>query len=67
MCILALLLAANVFHPDIPRTWKDAAVAVFEVPLAKPKYSPVHISEEQYYKIPARTIYRTYPVYHPDR
>jgi hypothetical protein len=67
MCIFVLLLAANIFHPEIPKTWADAAVAVFEVPLAKPKYSPIHISESDYYNIPARTIYRTYPVYHPDR
>jgi hypothetical protein len=62
-----MLLAANSFHPEIPRTWTDAAVAALEVPLSKPKYSPVHITESAYYKIPMRVIYRTYPVYHPDR
>jgi hypothetical protein len=67
MFMLAVLLAANAFHPEIPRTWTDAAVAVLEVPLAKPKFAPVHISEETYYKIPTRSIYKTYPVYHPDR
>jgi hypothetical protein len=67
MYLVALLLAANAFHPDIPKTWADAAVATFETPLAKPKYSPVHISEADYYKIPTRSIYKTYPVYHPDR
>ena len=45
MHLFALLLAANSFHPDIPKTWTDAAVAALEVPLSKPKYSPVHISE----------------------
>src|SRR6476661_8718431 len=67
MRILAVLLAANAFHPDIPKTWTDAAVAALEVPLSKPKYLPVHVSESNYYKIPTRAIYKTYPVYHPER
>src|SRR5579864_4512378 len=62
----ALLLAATALQP-IPRTWDDAAVAALEVPLANPKYSPVHISETEYYRLPERAIYKSYPVYHPDR
>ena len=38
-----------------------------EVPLARAEYSPRHISSEDYYRIPERTIYRAYPVYRPDR
>ena len=64
---LILLLAAAAFQPQIPKTWSDAEVAALEVPLANPKYSPVHISEKAYYQIPARTIFRSYPVYHPER
>ena len=67
MLFLPILLAASVVHPNIPRTWTDSAVAALEVPLANPKYSPVHISEKAYYQIRTRTIYRTYPVYHPQR
>ena len=67
MRILTILLAASAFHPDVPRSWTDEAVAELEVPLAKPKYSPVHITEKTYYQIRERTIYRTYPVYHPSR
>jgi hypothetical protein len=67
MIVVAFLLAAAAATPDIPRTWTDAAVADLEVPLVNPKYSPIHISEKAYYQIPVRTIYRTYPVYHPDR
>src|SRR4051794_20188721 len=64
---IAILLAATLFQPEIPRTWEDAAVAALEVPLANPKYSPVHIREAEYYRIPARVIYKTYPVYEPRR
>src|SRR2546422_8836648 len=58
----ALLLAAAVFHPHIPRTWEDASVLTLEVPLANPKFSPIHISEAEYYRLPERTIYRSYPL-----
>jgi mono/diheme cytochrome c family protein len=67
MKALAVLLAASAFQPDIPKTWDDRAVAVLEVPLANPKYSPIHISEAAYYQIPPRVIYKSYPVYHPSR
>jgi hypothetical protein len=64
---LTFLLAASVFHPDIPKTWADADVTALEVPRANPKYSPVHITEKAYYQLPTRTIYRSYPVYAPQR
>jgi hypothetical protein len=53
--------------PKIPKTWKTSDVETLEVPLANPKYSPIHISEVAYYRIPVRIIYKTYPVYHPSR
>lgn len=61
----ASLVSAVATGADIPRTWTQRAVADFEVPLAKPLYSPVHISEDAYYRMAVRTIYKTYPVYHP--
>ena len=67
MRTIAILLAASVFQPEIPRTWENSAVTSFELPLANPKYSPVHISEDAYYRIPTRAIYKSYPVYRPDR
>lgn len=63
--VITALFAAGAFEPDIPKTWTDAAVAALEVPLANPRYSPVHIPEQAYYQMPVRTVYRSYPVYHP--
>jgi len=60
---LPLLLPAQ----PIPRTWNTASVANFEVPLAQPAFSPVQISEEAYYRLPERVLYKTYPVYLPSR
>ncbi len=67
MQALILLLAVTLFTPKIPKAWSDAEVGTLEVPLANPNYSPIHISEGTYYQIPARVIYKSYPVYHPDR
>src|SRR5215471_13187215 len=67
MIELTLLLAQAVFQPEIPKTWANEALAVLEVPLANPRFSPVHIREAEYYQIPARTIYKSYLVYHPSR
>lgn len=67
MILFALFLAAAVGSPGIPRTWKQSDVTTLEVPFANPKYSPLHVSEEEYYRIPVRIIYKSYPVYRPDR
>jgi hypothetical protein len=48
MNTLAILLAAAVVQPQIPRTWSDGEVASLELPLANAKFSPRHISEKGY-------------------
>src|SRR5215510_5703855 len=53
--------------PVIPRTWDDQAMESLELPLADPAASPRHISSDYYYGIPVRPIYKSYPVYRPDR
>jgi hypothetical protein len=63
----ANLLVTLAAAATVPRTWRQSDVSTFEVPLASPKYSPIHVSEEDYYRIPARIIYKSYPVYRPDR
>jgi len=71
--VLLLVAAASVaaaeerWRPQIPRVWDEAALATLEVPLPYPEASPVHISADEYYAIPAREVYRSYPVHHPDR
>ena len=59
--------AQTSFKPVIPKIWDDAEIAEMEVPLANPEYSPRHVPAEYYYRIPVRPIYRSYPVYAPDR
>ena len=38
-----------------------------EVPLARSGTWPRHVPASFYYQIPVRQIYKSYPVYHPDR
>ena len=52
---------------QIPKTWDDKAVAELEVPLADPRYSPVHVSSDYYYRMPVRQIYKSYPIYPPGK
>jgi hypothetical protein len=54
-------------QPAIPKTWDDEAMATLEVPLADPSHSPKHISADEYYRIPVRPIFKSYPRYHPDK
>jgi hypothetical protein len=53
-------------QPVIPKTWDEEALASMEVPLASPAHSPKHISAEDYYRLPVRPIYKSYPVYFVD-
>ncbi|HLJ15253.1 MAG TPA: hypothetical protein VKV15_12205 [Bryobacteraceae bacterium] len=67
MKLLVVLLAASVVQPKIPKTWNQTAITTLELPLANPRYSAIHVSEETYYRIPERVIYKNYPVYYPGR
>src|SRR5215471_9084630 len=61
--IFAGALPAQEFHPEIPKAWDAAEVKRFEVPLAQRDRSPRYMSSEDYYKLKARPIYRSYPAY----
>jgi hypothetical protein len=53
--------------PAIPKTWDEQTLADLEVPLADPSHSPKDISADDYYRIPVRPIYKSYPRYHVDK
>jgi len=52
---------------SVPRVWDDRELASMELPLAYPEASPKHISSDYYYRIPARPIYKSYPIYAPGK
>jgi hypothetical protein len=51
----------------IPRTWEEAGLSSMELPNAATGAPARHVPAEFYYAVPATVLYRTYPVYHPDR
>jgi hypothetical protein len=53
--------------PGVPVTWEESSLTDLTLPLASQKHSPKLISASTYYWFPIRKIYKTYPVYHPDR
>jgi hypothetical protein len=58
---------SRAWTPTIPKTWDDDALRSTELPLARPDVSPAFASSDYYYRMPVRPIYRSYPVYRPDR
>jgi hypothetical protein len=52
---------------NIPRTFDDAAMASLELPLARADASPVQIQSRYYYGIGVRPVFKSYPIYDPDR
>jgi len=53
--------------PVVPRVWDDAIMPTLELPSVEPAYTPKQIKADYYYRIPVRPIYRSYPVYRPDK
>ncbi len=51
---------------DIPRTWASEDISAFALPLASDEHSPEHVSEDYYYQLPERSVFKSYPIYHPD-
>jgi hypothetical protein len=67
-CLLfSVVLRAQEPRPQIPKVWDDAAIASITLPLAVADATPVQIPSKYYYGIPVRPIFKSYPVYRPDR
>ena len=47
---------------DIPKTWDMAEITKFMLPTADASVSVTPISEEYYYKLPERKIFKSYPI-----
>jgi len=69
LTVLALVAGAQQQHGTaaIPRTWDDGEVARHQVPLADSAASPRQVTADDYYRMPVRPIYKSYPVYAPGR
>jgi hypothetical protein len=61
------MLAEAQTASEIPRVWDPEALEAFLIPLAHAPASPGTMPPEDYERIPTAPIYRSYPIYHPDR
>ena len=59
--------AASDVPPPVPKVWDDEAMASLDLPLAGGKVKLTHGLAADYYRVPARTIYKSYPVYAPGK
>ena len=72
--VLALVFAVAAFaglgaqtRPAIPAFWDTDLLHDYELPLATPSQSPTHVSRDYYYALAERPLFKSYPIYHPDR
>jgi hypothetical protein len=68
--LLVLLAMANAFAQtkiSAPRIWNDRDLAEWATPIAALNVRPGHLTEKEYYSLPAAEWVRTYPVYLPGR
>ncbi len=68
-CFIAgFLLTAIIAHGQtVPKTYDDAETATWHVPLANSKVSPSFLTSSYFYAREVRPIFKSYPIYHPDR
>jgi hypothetical protein len=72
LILLALLRAGlaqdlTPLRHEIPKVWNEGGLRDQELLLVVPRYSPKPVPVDYYYKIPVRTIYKSYPIYAPGR
>ena len=62
----AQVLAQTPFRPEIPHAWSDEDIARYELPIVG-AHSIEQVTAADYYTIPVRPIYKTYPIYSPEK
>ncbi|MBM3760321.1 MAG: hypothetical protein FJW36_08755 [Acidobacteria bacterium] len=63
---LAVAAFGQEFRPEIRKIWDDKIMETLELPLASGLRAK-HVPADYYYRIPERKVYKTYPIYPPDR
>ena len=58
---------AQEFRPQIPKAWDDEQLHSMQLPLVGIGVPPKEAPAEYYYRIPAATVYRSYPFYLPGK
>ncbi len=71
VCLFSFVLLASYklsrFTAEIPKTWDEEKLHSAHLPLADTSIKVRPVSEDYYYRIPERVMYKTYPMYMPGR
>ncbi len=67
VAVFRLIASDAIERPKIPKSWDQSDLDQMDVPVADPTYSQKAVSPDYYYRIPVIPIYKSYPVYAPDR
>ena len=67
IALVAQTASQRPWQPAIPRSWDPAELEAWTIPPRTPGVRIVHLPASFVYSIPAYTIYKTYPIYHPAR
>src|SRR5688572_1703864 len=59
--------ASRPFRPTIPKLWDEKELTAMTLPPARQEGHIVYVSSEYFYRTPGLQIYKSYPVYRPDR
>jgi len=51
----------------IPKAWETQGIATLELPPPIPGLRRIQASPDQYYKLPVQPVWKSYPVYRPDK
>ena len=57
----------RLFRPQIPKLWDESELAAVTLPPARQDGHLVYVSSSYFYAMPGLQIYKSYPVYRPDR
>src|ERR1051325_2709480 len=64
----AFLSGAGLFSAEpsaVPKTWDDREMETLELPLPQHVTPRKQVPADFYYRLPVRTIYKSYPIYAP--
>jgi hypothetical protein len=62
LAVLSLVSLLTALGQVIPKVWNASEFASFELPLVQADASARHVSPDYYYRIPERSIYKSYPI-----
>jgi hypothetical protein len=67
LVLFSVSACAQHFQPAIPKAWDEEALHSMQLPLIGLGEPPTEVPATYYYQLRTKTVYKSYPFYHPDR